>query len=128
MQRFRLPNQGMGSVASVYPAASKNGFARPARQCDNDVVDLDMGAGAYRLAEEGPGLGALQAVAYPLGEDALERTGHERQLEIHVDLHGYRRAEDIHVEEADGIRQGVLEDAGHSAQSAGPEDIHLVGQ
>ena len=68
MRRFRLPNQGMGSVASVYPAASKNGLFRPARQCDNDVVglDLDMGAGAHQLAEEGPGLGALQAVSLPV--------------------------------------------------------------
>ena len=70
------PGNGLGRFG--VSCCQQERIARPARQCDNDVVDLDMGAGAYRLAEEGPGLDALQAVAYPFGKDALERTGHER--------------------------------------------------
>ena len=55
--------------------------------------------------EEGSGLGVLHAVANPFCQDAVEGTGHKRQLQIHINFHGYGCAEGIHVEEVDGIRQ-----------------------
>ena len=71
----------------------------------------------------------FRSVSEPPGEDAVEGAGHESDLEVELDLAGHGGGQCIHVEEVDGIGDGVLDD--HAARVSVDEDacrrVHLVG-
>ena len=41
---------------------------------------------------------------------AVQSTGHQRQLQVAIDLHRHRRAQGVHAEKNDAIRDAVLDD------------------
>ena len=44
-------------------------------------------------------LSVLAPFAHSLGQDPVQETGDERQLQIHIDFHGHDGTQGIHVEE-----------------------------
>ena len=104
----------------------------PSPEADDDLggSDVDAGAGVYELAENRAGLGDLEAVADALGEQTVEGAGHHGELDVEIDLHGHGGRQRVHVEEVDGVGDGVFDD--HAARVAvdqpGGRLAHLVGE
>ena len=93
------------------------------------MLDLDGCAGVDDLSEEGSSARDIHFVSEPFGEDVVEGAGHECDLEVELDLEGHGGGQCIHVEEVDGISDGVLDD--HAARVSVDEGacrrVHLVG-
>ena len=91
--------------------------------------DVDGGRHIDEIAKDVAGLGVAVA-AHATGEQAIESAGDHQQRHIEVDFESHRRGEGVHVEEADGIRERVLDQ--HPAGVAGDELLdrgpQVVGQ
>ena len=74
------------------------------------IRDRHLGRGVDEIAEQVAGLGRLVAVADALPQEAIEAAGHQRQLQVAVDLHGHRRGQGVHVEEVDAVLDVVLDE------------------
>ena len=83
---------------------------------DGGGGDVDGGAGADELTEQGARGGDLEAEAEAAIGDALEHARHQGELDVEVDLHRHRRGQRVHAEEVDGVGDGVFND--HAARIA----------
>ena len=75
-------------------------------------------------------LGPFVAVADALAQHAIQAAGHQRQLQIAVDLHRHGRRQRVHVEEVDAVRDGVFDDhaLGVAADELEGRALQLIGQ
>ncbi len=89
-----------------------------------------MARGAHQLVENGAGLGGGEAFADPQPEQAVQRAGHQGELDVEVDPQRHGGREGVHVEEVDRIGDGVLDHhaAGIAVDQGGDRAVHLVGQ
>ena len=103
-----------------------------ASQGDDDLVlgDPDGRAGVDELAEDGARLRDFEALSDTDAEEPVEAAGHQRELDIEIDAHGHGGGERIHVEEVDGVGDGVLDHhaAGVAVDEPGRGLVHLVAQ
>ena len=92
--------------------------------------DRDVRRGVDEVAEQVPGLGGLVTVADADRQQAVEAAGHQRQLQVAVDLHRHRRGQRVHVEEVDPVLDVVLDQhpLGVAADQVGRRAGQLVGQ
>ncbi len=124
------PGDGFSGCGVV--SSQQQRVVGPSPEADDDLGrgDVDAGAGVHELAENGTGLGDLKAIADALGEQAVEGASHQGELDIEIDLHGHCGRQRVHVEEVDGVGNGVFDD--HAARVAvdqpGGRFVHLVGE
>src|SRR5271157_1804452 len=97
---------------------------------DLRLSDLHLGRGIHEVLKQMPRLGVLVALADAIGQQAVQATGHQRQLQVAVDLHRHGRAQRVHVKEVDPIRDAVLDDhpQGVPPEQLGRRLCQLVGQ
>ena len=97
---------------------------------DFALGDRDFRRGVDEIAEEMPGLRDLVTIPDANRQQAIQAAGHERQLQIAVDLHGNRRRESIHVEEIDPVLDVILDEHPLSVPTdeVGSGSAELVGQ
>ena len=97
---------------------------------DFALRDRDFRRGVDEIAEEMPGLRDLVTIADANRQQAIQAAGHERQLQVAIDLHGDRRRESIHVEEIDPVLDVVLDEHPLSVATdeVGSGSAELVGQ
>ncbi len=97
---------------------------------DRVLVDGEVGAGVDELAEQRPRGLVLMAMANPVGEQAVQGGSHDGELEIDVDLERHRGGQRIHVEEVDGLGDGVLDQhaPGIAVDQPGRRFVHLIGE
>ena len=97
--------------------------------CDVVVGQGDLGMFGDELAEQGARFGDFESVPDAQSQPPIQHARDQRQLDIDIDFHGYRRTEGIHVKEVDGIADDVFDD--HAACVAvhefGGRDRLLVG-
>src|SRR5271157_1180585 len=77
---------------------------------DLRLGDLHLGGGIHEILKQMPRLGVLVALADATGQQAVQAAGHQRQLEVAVDIHRDGRAQRVHVKEVDPIRDAILDD------------------
>ena len=76
---------------------------------EGPLLHFQRGGGLHEVAEQRPRLGPLVALAHPHAQLAVQAAGHQRQLQVGVDLHRHRRGEGVHVEEVDRVSDRVLD-------------------
>ena len=76
------------------------------------------------------GLGDLVTIADANRQQPIQAAGHQRQLQVAVDLHGHRRGQRIHVEEIDPVLDVVLDQhpLGVTTDEVGSRPAELVRQ
>ena len=131
--RNRLfPSQGTLASVLSNPAAISNGlWARFWNfTTTSPSVIVIARRGVDEVAEQVARLGRLVAVADANGQQAIQAAGHQRQLQVAVDLHRHRRGEGVHVEEVDPVLDVVLDEhpLGIAADQVGGGPGQLVGQ
>ena len=91
---------------------------------------LHLGRGIHEVLEQMPRLGLFVAPADAAGQQAVQAAGHQRQLQVAVDLHRHGRAQGVHVKEVDPIRDPILDDHPLSVplNQPGSRRRQLVGQ
>ncbi len=77
---------------------------------DLRLGDLHLGGGIHEILKQMPRLGVLVALADATGQQAVQTAGHQRQLEVAVDLHRDGRTQRVHGKEVDPIRDAILDD------------------
>src|SRR5207237_10028227 len=74
--------------------------------------------------------GTLISVFNLAGQKSIEAAGHQRELEITVNLHGHGRGQGIHMEEVNAIGDPIFTD--HALRVAphqsGGGAVELIGQ
>src|SRR5208282_1568820 len=97
---------------------------------DSFLGDRDFRRGVDEIAEEMPRLRNLVSIPDANRQQAIQTAGHERQLQIAVDLHGNRRRESIHVEEIDPVLDVILDEHPLSipTDEMGSGSAELIGQ
>jgi hypothetical protein len=71
--------------------------------------DGGIGWGVDQIAEDLAGL-RIGIPAHPLGHESIQTTGDDEQVHVEVDFEPDCRGEGIHVEEADGVGEGVFDE------------------
>ena len=133
MSRNRFPpSQGMTSLVWSNPAAISNGlWARfwNAPRPPSSVIVIPAVA-SMKSRNRWRDLADLVAVADADRQEAVEAAGHQRQLQVAVDLHRHRRGQGVHVEEVDPVLDVVLDQhpLGVAADQVGRRAGQLVGQ
>ena len=97
---------------------------------DDLVVGGDDGGGGFdEVVEEGAGLGGGVGMAEALGEFSVEGAGDEGELQVQVNAQGDGAGEGVHVEEVDGVFDGVFDEhaPGVAVDEVGGAFVHLVG-
>src|SRR5208282_279249 len=64
---------------------------------DSPLVDRDRRGSVDEVAEQMAGLRDLVAVANLRAQESVQAAGHQRQLQVAVDLHRHGRAQGVHV-------------------------------
>ena len=97
---------------------------------DLRLGDPHVGSRIHEISKQMPGLGVLVALANATCQQAVQATGHQRQLQVAVDFHRHGRAQCVHVKEVDPIRDAVLDDhpLGVPPEQFGRWLCQLVGQ
>ena len=97
---------------------------------DAVLADAHGGRGAHEALEQLAGARLLVAVADAAGQQAVQRAGHDGELQVGVDLQRHGRGERVHVEEVDRLGDGVLDDhaAGVAVDEVGGLGVELVGE
>ena len=118
-------------VDFVKPGGEKQGVVGAFLESDEDLVggEGDLGRGVDEILKEVAGLGVFVSVADLGGEQAIEAAGHERKLEVTVDLEGDGGGEGIHMKESDVLRDPVFDEHAVSVafnERCGP-DIRIIG-
>jgi hypothetical protein len=93
-------------------------------------LDNDLSGRIDKIPKQMAGSGGLIAVANLQSQEAIQATGHERQLQVTVDLHGYRRRQSIHMKKIDPIGNPIFNDHSLSVpfNQLGRGAMQLVGE
>ena len=104
----------MGCRCSAKPAAIRSGLlARPPNETTTSSGSMSMFALVLTTFRNRV---LAWAFSEPPCEDAVEGAGHQDDLKVEVDLQRHGCRERVHVEEFDGVGDGVLDD--HAARVA----------
>ena len=124
------PGDGGGGVGVAGLDEVRVVGAATERNDDLVVADVDGGAGFDELAEQAGGLGGAEAFADAGGENAVQGAGHDGELDVEIDAQGHGGGQRIHVEEVDGIGDGVLDQhaAGIAVDQLARGGAELVGE
>ena len=99
---------------------------------DNDVrlADRHLCGRIHEVAEQMSRIGLLVPTPNPPSQQAVQTAGHQRQLQVAIDLHRHRRAQGVHVEKVDAVLDAVLDDhpPGVALDQPGRRRRQLVGQ
>ncbi len=114
------------------PAAINIGLGGSLLELHHDarLVDRDVRCRIDQVPEQVPGLHRLVTVAHADRQQPVQAAGHQRQLQVAVDLHRHRRAQGVHVEEVDPVLDSVLDQhpLGIPADEVRRGPAQLVGQ
>jgi hypothetical protein len=93
-------------------------------------LNRDEGRGIHEVPEKMTRTGTLISVFNLEGQKSIEAAGHQRELEITVNLHGHGRGQGIHMEKVNAIGDPIFND--HALRVAthqlGGGAAELIGQ
>ena len=97
---------------------------------DAALPDAHFAGRAHETLEQLAGANALVALAQTAAQQAVQRRGHDGELQVGIHLQRDRRGERVHVEEVDRLGDGVLDAraASVAVDQVGGLGIELVGE
>jgi hypothetical protein len=121
-----------GRLCRIESSRDEQGIMRPLLKAHHNIRfgDRHLSRGVDEVLKQVPRLGVFVTLADAASQQSIKAAGHQRQLQVTVDLHRHGRAQSIHVKEVDPVRDTVLDDhpLGVSLDQVGRFPCQLVGQ
>ena len=110
--QFSVTEPGDATVLLGESVKDEEGVVGPSSVSDRDGVgvDADVRSRVNELPEQSPSGVGFVAVSDPVGKQSVQCGGKDGELEIDVDLERYSSREGIHMEQIDGLGDGVFDD------------------
>ena len=81
-------------------------------ELDHDLLlkDLNLSRRLHKVTKQMTGGCRLISLSDLRPQESIEAAGHQRELQITIDLHGHGGRESVHMKEVDPVRNPILDD------------------